>query len=262
MSLPIQLISTDFDGTLHSGFESPPIPADIERIIGHLQKRGAKWVINTGRDLTSLMEELVKSQLNIRPDFVVVVEREIYKLEETDFVSVDDWNNACTDAHTKLFKEVSPHMPEIESWIQSRYSATVYADAYSPFCLIADNVRDAEEIHDYLSIYCDRIDSLTVMRNDVYARFSHVAYNKGTAMAEIARRLGVAREQVFAAGDHLNDLPMLSNEYAGWLVAPGNAIPIVKETVRRQNGYVSGESHGYGVARGLEHFLQPSGILA
>lgn len=262
MSLPIQLISTDFDGTLHSGYESPPIPADIERVIGRLQKRGAKWVINTGRDLTSLMEELARSQLNIRPDFVVVVEREIYKLEESDFVSVSDWNNACTEAHAKLFKEVSPHIPEIQMWIQKRYRATVYADAYSPFCLIADSTTDAEAIHNYLSVYCDRIDSLTVMRNDIYARFSHVAYNKGTAMAEIARRLGIAREQIFAAGDHLNDLPMLSKEYAGWLMCPVNAIPIVKETVRRQDGYLSDQSHGYGVARGLEHFLQASGVLA
>ena len=100
------------------------------------------------------------------------------------------------------------------------------------------------------------------MRNEVYARFSHVAYNKGTAMREIARRLGIAREQIFAAGDHLNDLPMLSKEYAGWLMCPVNAIPIVKETVRRQNGYLAEQSHGYGVARGLEHFLQSSGSLA
>jgi len=262
MSLPIQLISTDFDGTLHSGFETPPIPADIERIIGYLQKRGAKWVINTGRDLTSLMYELANAQLNIRPDFVVVVEREIYKLEESDFVSVKDWNDACTEAHAKLFKEVSPHIPEIQNWIHARYKADVYADSYSPFCLIAESPTDAEAIHDYLSVYCERIDHLTVMRNDIYARFSHVAYNKGTAMAEIARRLGISREQVFAAGDHLNDLPMLSNEYAGWLVCPVNAIPIVKETVLRQNGYVSHQSHGYGVARGLEYFLQSSGVLA
>jgi hypothetical protein len=261
MPLPIQLISTDFDGTLHSGFESPPIPRDIERVIGQLQKRGAKWVINTGRDLTSLMQELAKAQLSIRPDFVVVVEREIYKLEESDVAPVAEWNNACTEAHSKLFKEVAPHIPEIQRWIGSRYKATVYADAYSPFCLIADCPGDAEEIHDYLSVYCERINGLTVMRNDVYARFSHVAYNKGTAMAEIARRLGIAREQVFAAGDHLNDLPMLSREYAGWLVCPVNAIPIVKETVLRQNGYVSQQSHGYGVARGLEHFLESSGVL-
>jgi HAD superfamily hydrolase (TIGR01484 family) len=262
MGLPIQLISTDFDGTLHSGFEHPPIPADIERVIKRLQERGAKWIINTGRDLTSLMEELTRAQLSIRPDFVVVVEREIYKLEESKAISVDEWNDRCTREHEALFRAVRPQVPAIERWIKERYPATVYEDAYSPFCLIAENTRDAEAIHDYLELYCSRINNLTVMRNDIYARFSHVAFNKGTAMAEVARRLGIARENVFAAGDHLNDLPMLSTEYAHWLVAPVNAIPVVKETVRRQNGYVSHQSHGYGVARGLEFFLESSGALA
>jgi hydroxymethylpyrimidine pyrophosphatase-like HAD family hydrolase len=246
---------------LHSGFERPPIPADIERVIGRLQEKGAKWIINTGRDLGSLMEELTRAQLGIRPDFVVVVEREIYKLEESDFVSVEDWNRGCSEAHAELFRRVRPEMPAIQQWIKERYAATVYEDAYSPFCLVAEKTKDAEEIHDYLEVYCGRIDNLTVMRNDIYARFSHVAYNKGTAMAEVARRLGIARENVFAAGDHLNDLPMLSTEYAQWLAAPVNAIPVVKEAVRRQNGYVSDQSHGYGVARGLEFFLESSGVL-
>jgi hydroxymethylpyrimidine pyrophosphatase-like HAD family hydrolase len=262
MSLPIQLISTDFDGTLHSGFENPPIPREIERVIGALQKRGAKWVINTGRDLTSLIEELTKAQLGIRPDFVVVVEREIYKLEETGFASVEDWNNGCARAHEELFQKVRPQMPQIERWIRERYRAVVYEDPYSPFCLVAESVTDAEAIHDYLSVYCEGVDNLTIMRNDVYARFSHVAYNKGTALAEIARRLGISRDHIFAAGDHLNDLPMLSTEYAKWLAAPVNAIPVVKEAVRRQNGFVSEESHGYGVARGLEFFLREHGVFA
>ena len=93
------------------------------------------------------------------------------------------------------------------------------------------------------------------MRNDIYARFSHTAYNKGTALGEIARQLGVAREHIFAAGDHLNDLPMLSGEFAACVVAPDNAVPIVKETVRRSNGYISHQPWGHGVARGLEYFL-------
>jgi HAD superfamily hydrolase (TIGR01484 family) len=262
MSLPIQLISTDFDGTLHSGFESPPIPRVVERALAELQRRGAKWIINTGRDLASLLEELAKAQLSIRPDFVVVVEREIYRLQESEFVSVRDWNDQCAREHDALFREVRPAVPEIERWIRERFKAVVYEDTYSPFCLVAENTRDAEAIHEYLEVYCQGVDNLTVMRNDIYARFSHVAYNKGTAMAEVARRLGIAREQILAAGDHLNDLPMLSSDYARYLVAPSNAIPIVKETVRRQKGFVAEHSHGYGVASGLEHFLQASDVLA
>lgn len=256
MPLPIQLISTDFDGTLHSGFETPPIPREVEQAIGDLQRQGAQWIINTGRDLTSLVEELTKAQLSIRPNFVVVVEREIYRLEESDFVSVEDWNHGCSQAHAKLFEKVRPEMPKIQEWIRGRYKAMVYEDAWSPFCLIAEDVRDAEAIHEYLEVYFEHLTDLTVMRNDIYARFSHVAYNKGTALAEIARRLGIAREHIVAAGDHLNDLPMLKKEFANWLLCPGNAIPVVKETVRRAGGYVAEESHGYGVARGLRHFCE------
>lgn len=255
MALPIQLISTDFDGTLHSDFETPPIPREVERVIGNLQRQGAKWVINTGRDLTSLMETLTRARLNIRPDFVVVVEREIFEHQDTGLAPIEEWNDGCTRAHEELFRAVRPDMPKIQAWIAERYKATVYEDPWSPFCLIAENVRDAEAIHDYLEVYCRNIDGLTVMRNDIYARFSHAAYNKGTALAEIARRLQISREHIFAAGDHLNDLPMLTKDHANFLLCPGNSIPIVKETVRRQGGYVAEESHGYAVAKGLEFFL-------
>ena len=51
----IQLISTDFDGTLFAEFANPPIPRRLQEMIGDLQTHGAKWVINTGRDLSSLM---------------------------------------------------------------------------------------------------------------------------------------------------------------------------------------------------------------
>src|ERR1019366_9106863 len=61
MSLPIRLISTDFDGTLFAEFESPPIPEPVQELIGELQSRGAKWGINTGRDMSSLMEALARA---------------------------------------------------------------------------------------------------------------------------------------------------------------------------------------------------------
>lgn len=73
---------------------------------------------------------------------------------------------------------------------------------------------------------------------------------------QIARQLGLAPAQVLAAGDHYNDLPMLSAQFAGCLVAPDNAIPVVKEVVSRQGGYVSHQPCGHGVARGLEFYLE------
>jgi HAD superfamily hydrolase (TIGR01484 family) len=256
---PIKLISTDFDGTVHTDFETPPVPLELETLIGDLQQRGVKWVINTGRDLTSLMETLTQVGLSVRPDYVVVVEREIYELKESDYVSVTDWNDKCARMHSELFQKVRPHMPRVTQWINHRYNARVYEDPYSPFCLIAEKTRDAEEIHDYLEIFCRDLGDLVVVRNDVYARFSHKAFNKGTALAEIARRLEIMPEEIVACGDHWNDLPMLSREFAHWLVAPMNAIAQVKEAVLRQNGIVSEKHCGYGVAHGIATVLKRAG---
>ena len=142
------------------------------------------------------------------------------------------------------------------AWINDRFHARIYEDPYSPFCLIAGNNLDADAVHAYLTEYCLRVPGLTVVRNDVYARFSHDAYNKGTALAELTRRLGLDSEVVFAAGDHLNDLPMLSRVHAGRLAAPSNAVEAVKKAVRQQGGYVSQLSHGWGVADAIKYYLE------
>jgi HAD superfamily hydrolase (TIGR01484 family) len=255
MSLPIKLISTDFDGTLFAEFENPPIPERLVALIGDLQTRGAKWIINTGRDMSSLMESLARAQIQIQPDFLVLVEREIYRHDGVRYASVPEWNSACTSDHSTLFERVRPEVALLTEWVNSRFRATVYEDPYSPFCVIAGNNGDADLIHTQMNEFCEKFAQLTVVRNDVYARFSHVAYNKGTALAEISRRLGVKPDEIFAAGDHLNDLPMLKSEFARLLAAPHNAIAEVKEVVARQQGYVSGLSCGNGIAEGLEYYL-------
>ena len=252
MSLPIKLISTDFDGTLFAEFESPPIPEPVQKLIGDLQSRGAKWVINTGRDMSSLMEALARSRVSVEPDYLVLVEREIYCHDGSQYVGLEEWNTACARAHAELYARVRADVPRIVAWISARFHARLYEDAYSPFCLIAGNNGDADIIHNYLTEYCQGVPGLTLVRNDVYARFSHEAFNKGTALAEITRRLGLSTETVFAAGDQLNDLPMLSHRYARWLAAPGNAVEPVKQAVRQQDGHVSDLPHGNGVAEGLE----------
>ena len=255
MPLPIKLISTDFDGTIFAEFENPPISQKLLELIADLQERGAKWVINTGRDMSSLMEALARSKISVQPDFLVLVEREIQCHNGSCYVGLEEWNSACTRSHEELFARIIPDLPRITEWINSRFQVTLYEDSYSPFCLIAGNNGDAAVINNYLTDYCRSIPNLTVVRNDVYARFSHVAYNKGTALGELARRLGVSPAQVFAAGDHWNDLPMLSRQYARWLASPSNAIDEVKSTVRRQGGLVSTLTHGYGVAEALENCL-------
>lgn len=249
--MAIKLISTDFDGTIFAEFETPPIAENLQRIIGNLQSRGVKWVINTGRDMSGLMEALARSRISVKPDYLVLVEREIHTRDGIRFVGLDPWNLECTRSHADLFARITPDLPQLTAWINSRFNATIYEDPFSPFCLIAGNRPDMEEINAYLEAYCRTVPDLTVVRNDVYARFSHAAYNKGTALAELMRRLNIQPAEVFAAGDHWNDLPMLSRQYAHHLATPANGIDAVKELVRSQNGYISGLTCGYGIADAL-----------
>lgn len=255
MALSIQLISTDFDGTLHAEFEDPPVPPDLQALIGDLQERGARWVINTGRDLSSVMEGMARARLIIRPDFLVTVERDIFVRHDSQYVAHAVWNERCRRAHARIFHQVRPDIPRLTAWVSERFQATIYEDPFSPFCLIANSSDDADAIQEYLDEYCESVPGLTLVRNDVYARFSHADFNKGTALGEIGRLLEVPVSATLAAGDHLNDLPMLSQQFARCLVAPANAIPLVKETVKRQQGYLSHQPWGHGVARGLEYYL-------
>ncbi|MBE0541582.1 MAG: HAD family phosphatase [Verrucomicrobia bacterium] len=258
--LPIKLISTDFDGTIFTEFENPPIPESLEALIADLQARGAKWVINTGRDMSSLMEALGRTRISIQPDYLVLVEREIYRHDGVRYAPIEAWNAACARDQAELFNRVRPEVPALTAWINARFRATVYEDAFSPFCLIAGNNGDADIIHAFLEEFCARFPQLTVVRNDVYARFSHAAYNKGSALAELTKRLKLGPDEVFAAGDHLNDLPMLLLAHARWLAAPSNAVTPVMDAVRRQGGFVSQLAHGAGVVDGLQHHLRQAAM--
>src|SRR4051794_3195772 len=130
MSGPIKLISTDFDGTLFAEFENPPIPQELQDLIADLQRRGAKWVINTGRDMSSLMEALGRSGIAIEPDYLVLVEREIHYHQESSYIALEEWNTACSRAHAELFARVHADVPRIVAWINARFHARIYEDPY------------------------------------------------------------------------------------------------------------------------------------
>lgn len=252
MASPLRLISTDFDGTIHSDFDRPPVSPAFERSLAAWQARGAKWVINTGRDHSSLMEALTRARLKVKPDYLVLVEREIHVRVGERFEPLAHWNERCARDHQAIFARIRPEVPGLVSRIRKQYDANLYEDPWSPLCLLARSTVDADSITAFLEAYCQGVPGLGVMRNDVYARFYHVDYHKGSALSEIARLLQVPKSEVFAAGDHVNDLPMLRNAVAEWLLAPSNAVPDVKAAVRREGGRVSLLQHGHAVAEELD----------
>jgi hydroxymethylpyrimidine pyrophosphatase-like HAD family hydrolase len=254
--MTIRLICTDFDGTLFSALDDPPVPVDLQRIIGDLQQRGIAWVINTGRELPDLVAALCHAGLSITPDYVIAIEREIHLVQGGEYLPLQEWNQAGARAHAALCDRVRGDMPRLLERISRHCFGQVYENPYAPFSLIARDEEDAWAMQTWMNDYARTVPHLVVERGHRRARFTHGSYNKGTALAEIGRRLGIGPDGILAAGDHFNDLAMLSHAFARWLVAPANAIDPVKARVRMYGGYVSDQPCGSGVARGLEYFIR------
>lgn len=258
---PIQLVCTDFDGTIHTDLESPPVAAEFQQAIAELQARGVRWVINTGRGLDDLLRELQRSRLTVQPDYLVVVEREIYRRQGDGFAAHTAWNDRCTRVHKELFTRLRPELPAWFEWVNDNFVAEVYEDPWSPFCLVAANTENAAEIVEHVSMRCRAWPEVTVVANHVYARLSHVEYHKGSALREVATLCGADPEGTFIAGDHWNDLPMLQRGLGRWLVAPENAMPEVKAAVLGAGGWVIPARAGRAVAAGLRRATADSMVL-
>ncbi|MCW5557538.1 MAG: HAD hydrolase family protein, partial [Verrucomicrobiae bacterium] len=205
-------------------------------------------------DLASLMESMGRAHLRPRPDFVVTVEREIHRHVGGHYESVEPWNGTCVREHAETFERHSRALVRLSAGLEERFDATFYRDEWSPICVIARTNAQMDAIHSELDRFCLDAPELVPVRNDVYVRLSHRSYSKGAALQEIQRLLGIGAEQTFAAGDHLNDLPMLRRSVAQWLATPSNGLREVRIQVATEGGYLATKSCGEGVLEALNRF--------
>ncbi|MSR64353.1 MAG: hypothetical protein EXS18_01050 [Verrucomicrobiae bacterium] len=251
----IGLIATDFDGTIHHAESVPRIPQDLVNWLRFAQSSGTRWVICSGRQLNAeFAEELRPLNGDPMPDFVVTVEREIHVRNNGWYSPDEEWNARCASQHGELFALHRDLLDEVRDWLESKTRAQVYADDWSPLNIIASTPVEADKIHRRMVEKYQAAPDLLVVRNSVYFRHGHRGFTKGTALGEIARRLGLKKDIVFAAGDHHNDLTMLDGVHAGLVAAPANAIQEVKELVRQAGGYVAGQQFGLGTLEALRFY--------
>ena len=102
----LQLICTDFDGTLHSDFTELPVPYACKPSWPSY-KPGATWGINTGRTLDDLRLGIDHAKLTVHPDYVVVVEREIFRCVDCQLRTIDRLERRCTRTQSALFASIA-----------------------------------------------------------------------------------------------------------------------------------------------------------
>jgi HAD superfamily hydrolase (TIGR01484 family) len=254
-NFPIKLLSTDFDGTVVDHGATPPVHPGFFELLARLRARGVLWAVNTGRVLWHIEEGLRELKFPLEPDYVLTSEREVFhRGGDGRWQDYGDWNVRCARAHDALFAQAGPLLADIENYLAKHTKAHPIYEGERLIGLAAESDLEMDEVVAFLTRQCLRVPGFQFMRNSIYVRFCHEAYSKGTALGELGRLTGISRDQIFAAGDHYNDLPMLDGRHAAWVACPGNAVEAVKRSVREVGGYVADGLCSEGIVQALRHF--------
>ena len=249
----IRLLSTDFDGTLAGGLPGDQCVPELASELRAVTASGALWTVNTGRSLVSALEGLERLGAPVRPDYILTSERHIYRPDGSGgWVDYGDWNEICRDHHDALFEKSGVFFEKIRSLAEDHEGVTVLENASGvPEGLVASD----EELLDAFSEEMDRIhgrpEDFHYQRSNIYLRFCHRRYDKGSALAELGRLLDMPSAGILAIGDHQNDIAMLVGGVAAMVACPSNAHATVKETVQEAGGHISELEAGEGTAEGI-----------
>jgi HAD superfamily hydrolase (TIGR01484 family) len=255
--MKVRLLSIDFDGTLVSRVSEPVVDVGCMQLIRDLQNDGVLFAINTGRSVDLLESGLTDFEFPIHPDFILTTEREVFRPGNNGekWEPFGDWNERCARDHAELFSSTQSILAEVVDFVTQQTKAQLLYHSQGLEGLRAANEEEMDRIVEFIEGTRAKESKFNYQRNTIYLRFCHADYHKGAALAELARLIDIPRENIFAAGDHHNDISMLDGQVAAMPACPANAIEEVKTTVRDAGGYVARREHGAGVHEALKHFL-------
>ncbi len=249
----IRLLSTDFDGTL-TGFPHgercvPALASELSAVVSS----GGLWAVNTGRSLESALDGLRLLAAPVEPHYILTSERHVHQPDgRGGWRDYGDWNTLCRRHHDLLFSECGAFFDRIGDLV-GRYPGVTYQRSVDsvPEGLIAPTEEILDELVRELDALPEKADDFHYQRSNIYLRFCHRSYDKGSALAELSRLLDMPTDGILAVGDHQNDLAMLFGSVAAMVACPANAHPSVKEAVLAAGGHVSALETGEGTAEAI-----------
>ncbi|NLG24825.1 MAG: HAD family phosphatase [Clostridiales bacterium] len=268
--MDIRLIAMDLDGTLLS--DGQAIPEENVAALAECARRGIHLAIASGRSFASARMFARRMDLNcailscngarvdLTPFGPVAWER-VMPADESALVHRSlaalgapfmCYAGSRIYVHNGAALGRRAHAPGVQ-WIDGYSQEYIYDEAR----LLAEGVPNA---YKYVA-FSDDAQLMARVRGALAGLPVNVAsswwdnleimgqgVNKGAALAALAERLGVRREQVMAFGDQLNDREMLT--FAGLPVAMGNAIDELKAIA----AVVAAPCHEGGVGRAIERY--------
>ncbi len=259
-----RLIAADLDGTLHA--EQQPFTPRIRAAVRNAQERGVRVVMATGRVSRTALQ--FARDLGLTSPVIC-----------NHGATIHDWQTGAL-----LFQQTVPLglARQVIAWTPE--DITVLVCAEEEFYVLRaseDAIAFAGRYHDHMHVVPDLAQSLElepekiVFVNDEqistrllgelsgefgqrlhivqsfsrYVEVTHRDVSKASAVAWLAKRWGIPREQVIAIGDQGNDISMI--EWAGFGVAMGNGVASVKVVA----DYVAPSADEDGAAHVIERFV-------
>ena len=160
--------------------------------------------------------------------------------------SGQDWLvRDCDEPYVRFEERTVGFQPTlVDNFGQSLDAANKIVGVSKEFEILAQRERD---------VRAALADHATVARSQsYYLDITHPLANKGVALSEIARLLGVPLAEIAVIGDGGNDVAMF--ERSGLSIAMGNASP----AVQRVANFVTESNHDDGFANAVERFILSS----
>lgn len=238
--MAVNLFCFDFDGTLVDKDHTPSFEPALAEQLEAASRGGAAWVINTGRSLHHTLEGVLGHRIPLAPDFIIAREHEIYaRSADGRWSDLGVWNGEARVIHDTFYRQHARVLGDIRRFVEGGQLGWWIEEAGDPAGVITHTEEGMAQVIDFVHERLARWPDLGYQRNTIYLRFTHRRFDKGTALRELTRHLGLTAAEVFAAGDNFNDLPMLRRDLAHHLVAPENSLPQVKSQVLDEGGRVS-----------------------
>lgn len=268
----IKLIAIDMDGTLLS--EDKTLHQEEIDALHKANQAGYKIVICTGRALAGVKPYV--AQLNIKGDDEYAIISNGCSTHYTKNWDMVSWHQLTKDDMLYLYDISKKTKAQLTLFDEDHYFVVeeqpnehVIFDAnivgLIPTVISIDDAVSGEHtmfqamflespavLDEFQKNFEEELaERFSVVRSQNYIfETMPLGVNKSSALADLAKRLGIKPEEVMAIGDANNDLEMLA--FAGVSVAMGNATPRVKEIATHHT--LTNDEHG--VAHIIEKLLQ------
>jgi len=265
--LTIRLVAMDLDDTLLR--DDWTISPRVVKAIQKAQAQGVKMTIATGR--MPISTRPYAEQLRVDVPIITyhgamiqqVLSREILfrRVIPSALAAQIVEHVTKLGIYGQVYLKDRVVAPKLNEWSRE-YSriASVHIEEADLSVLLSQEPEGVEKI--LLIAEESVLDQLTPSLNQCYGEKVHItkskphfleitdcSVNKGVALAALAKRFGIAQQDVMAIGDSFNDLEMI--QYAGVGVAMGNARSEIKE----QADFVTFSNEEDGVAEAIERYV-------